>query len=113
MKCLFVELPAFSRIIRSGKMTDDILRNLQDDIMKGLGDIIPGTRGIKKIRCAREGSGKRGGWRVIYADYPIRKIVVLITAFPKNLKENLTQEEIGELKIFKGFLDKEMETRHG
>jgi hypothetical protein len=30
------------------------------------GDIIPETGGVRKIRWAREGMGKRGGARVIY-----------------------------------------------
>ncbi len=30
------------------------------------GEVMPGTGGVRKIRWAREGMGKRGGTRVIY-----------------------------------------------
>ena len=30
------------------------------------GDVIPGTGGVRKIRWARRGIGKRGGVRVVY-----------------------------------------------
>lgn len=33
------------------------------------GDVIPGTGGVRKLRWARSGSGKRGGARVVYFYY--------------------------------------------
>lgn len=30
------------------------------------GDVVPGLAGIRKIRWRREGTGKRGGVRVVY-----------------------------------------------
>lgn len=61
------------------------------------GDLIQGTGGFRKIRVGRAGMGKRGGARVIYIlrneDFPI----FLITAYPKNEKDNLTKQERNEL----------------
>jgi hypothetical protein len=61
------------------------------------GEVIQGTGGFRKVRVGRGGMGKRGGARVIYilrnAGFPI----FLITAYPKNAKENLTQKERNEL----------------
>lgn len=31
-----------------------------------VGDVVPGSGGIRKVRWARKGQGKRGGVRVIY-----------------------------------------------
>ena len=36
------------------------------------GDLIPESRGVRKVRWSRRGSGKRGGVRVIYF-YPTPK----------------------------------------
>ena len=30
------------------------------------GDVIPGTGGLRKVRYSRQGTGKRGGVRVVY-----------------------------------------------
>lgn len=30
------------------------------------GDLVPGTRGVRKLRWTRPGMGKRGGLRVLY-----------------------------------------------
>lgn len=61
------------------------------------GDLIRGTGGFRKVRVGRSGIGKRGGGRVIYIlrneEFPI----FLITAYPKNEKDNLTQKERNEL----------------
>jgi hypothetical protein len=61
------------------------------------GDLIQGTGGFRKIRVGRSGMGKRGGARVVYilrhATFPI----FLVTAYPKNEKDNLTKKERNQL----------------
>lgn len=51
------------------------------------------TGGFRKVRVAREGMGKRGGVRVIYLYRNERYPLFLITAYPKNAKDNLTGAE--------------------
>jgi hypothetical protein len=68
------------------------------------GDLMPGTGGYRKLRCARSGMGKRGGARVIYLlggeDLPI----FLITVYAKSDKGNLTKAEQNALaKMAKSF----------
>jgi mRNA-degrading endonuclease RelE of RelBE toxin-antitoxin system len=57
------------------------------------GDLIPGTGGVRKLRFAASGRGKRGGARVIYyyldADLPLYALL----AYPKNAKVDLSPEE--------------------
>ena len=57
------------------------------------GDLIPGTGGVRKLRFAASGRGKRGGARVIYyyldEDLPLYALL----AYPKNTKVDLTPEE--------------------
>lgn len=57
------------------------------------GDLIQGTGGLRKLRWKRPGIGKRGGVRIIYYYYDQQAPVYLITAFAKNEKENLTNED--------------------
>jgi hypothetical protein len=55
--------------------------------------VIPGTNGVRKARWARPGSGKRGGIRVIYFYAISAEVVLLLAAYPKNEKEDLTSED--------------------
>ena len=57
------------------------------------GDVIQGTSGIRKIRWQGSGKGKRGGVRVIYYYYDESNPIFLLYAYPKNVKENLTEKE--------------------
>ena len=67
------------------------------------GDIIKGSAGLRKLRWAAAGRGKRGGIRVIY--YWLRgKLLYLLLAYPKNKKDDLSA---GELKLLKKVVEQE------
>ena len=57
------------------------------------GDVIPDTGGVRKVRFAALGKGKRGGARVIYyfldASIPLYALLV----YAKNEKADLTPED--------------------
>ena len=57
------------------------------------GKIMPETGGVRKLRWALPGGGKRGGARVIYYYHSARIPVFLLAAYAKNAKENLTRAE--------------------
>jgi hypothetical protein len=106
VKRTFKELPAFTSLVKSGKISDELLKDLQSDIMLLGGDTIPGTGGLVKIRLPGSGRGKSGGLRVIYADYMAQGVTVLIVAYFKNMKVNLSGEEKKALRALKFSLDK-------
>ena len=53
------------------------------------GDVIPGSGGLRKVRWAAKGHGKRGGARVIYFVRGARGEVILVTAYNKGRVENI------------------------
>jgi hypothetical protein len=57
------------------------------------GDVVPDTGGVRKLRWALAGRGKRGGARMIYFFYNESLPVFLLAMYGKNEKANLTREE--------------------
>lgn len=64
------------------------------------GDVIVGTGGLRKLRWSLPHRGKRGSIRVLYVDFIFCEKLYLITAYPKNKKDNLTDAERAEIKKF-------------
>ena len=62
------------------------------------GEIIPETGGVRKIRWALAGRGKRGGARVIYYFHNEHIPLFLLAAYGKNEKANLTKAERNAMK---------------
>jgi hypothetical protein len=62
------------------------------------GAVIPGTGGVRKLRWALEGRGKRGGARLIYFYYDDDMPLFLLDIYAKNERTDLTQRERNELR---------------
>jgi hypothetical protein len=59
--------------------------------------VIPGTGGVRKVRVASSGRGKRGGARVIYLFGGDNMPVFLLAVFAKNEKSDLSPAERNKL----------------
>lgn len=96
----FVELPIFQKKWKSLGLTDEDLKRLEEELVANpkTGAVMKKTGGVRKMRFAFEHQGKSGGVRVIYVDFEVYERIYLITAYPKNEKDNLTDEERNELK---------------
>lgn len=81
-------------------LTDDDLKRLQFELLDNpqKGDVIQGTGGLRKIRFAFENRGKSGSSRVVYVDFAVYEKIFLITAYPKNEKDNLSHAERNNIK---------------
>ena len=62
------------------------------------GDLIPGTGGVRKLRWALEGRGKRGGARVIYFHHNAEMPLFLLTAYAKNERADLSAGDRNEFR---------------
>ncbi len=54
------------------------------------GDVIPGLGGLRKIRFAMGGKGKRGGGRAIYLLLMADETILMLTAYSKLEQEDLS-----------------------
>ncbi len=65
---LFIETPVFTEDVKE-LLSDDEYREFQQFMADnpGWGDVIQNTGGLRKVRWAAKGKGKRGGVRVIYS----------------------------------------------
>lgn len=93
-----VELPEYQR--KSGSLltaeeASAIISHLA--ITPDDGALLQGTGGIRKLRWARQGSGKSGGVRVIYYYHNQGMPLFLLTMFGKGEKANLSKAERNEL----------------
>ena len=100
MTRIFIQTKEFSSNWDRLGFQDDDLRRLELDIMSNPNKypVMQGTGGLRKARFAFENQGKSGGVRVCYVDFVIKEIVYLITVYPKNEKDNLSQAERNEVK---------------
>ncbi|TAJ96027.1 MAG: transcriptional regulator [Gammaproteobacteria bacterium] len=63
----FIESSTFERILPV-YLDDDEYSELQQFLLQNpeAGDVVAGSGGVRKMRWARPGMGKRGGLRIIY-----------------------------------------------
>ena len=96
----FVELPLFRAKWKKLGLNDDDLKRLQEEILLDpkIGAVMKNTGGIRKMRFAFEHRGKSGSIRVIYIDFEVYEKIYLLTAYPKNEKDNLSKSERNELQ---------------
>lgn len=106
----FVITQEFDKNWKSMGLTDDDLKSLQEELMLNpkKGDAIQGTGGLRKLRIAFENRGKSGSGRVCYVDFAVYENIYLITAYPKNEKENLSQKEKNNLAIVIAQIEKSL-----
>jgi len=80
--------------------SDDDLAKLQDflQVSPEVGDIVPGSGGVRKMRWAMPGRGKRGGMRIIYYLRSRHGQIWLLTLYPKNETDTITGRILKQIK---------------
>jgi mRNA-degrading endonuclease RelE of RelBE toxin-antitoxin system len=64
------------------------------------GDEIPGTGGVRKVRFASSGHGKRGGSRIIYYYLNDQLPLYALLAYAKNVRVDMTTDEKRQVSAF-------------
>lgn len=95
---IFVETPVFTKEAQA-LLQDDEYRALQSALLlrPEQGAVIPGSRGLRKLRWSLSGKGKRGGVRVIYYWDKQRETVYMLLVYAKHKQEDLTSAQLGVL----------------
>lgn len=62
------------------------------------GKVIPGSGGMRKIRWAGSGRGKRGGLRVIYYWWVAKDRISMLLVYPKNEQDDLSADQVKQLR---------------
>jgi len=86
----------FTRFADKEEITDGELRKIVNQLEAGQADADLGS-GLYKVRVARPGEGKSGGYRVIVF-FRSKKLTFFQYAFPKSSRGNINQ---GELRFYK------------
>jgi hypothetical protein len=96
---IFIETPTFTRLI-SSLLSDDEYSKLQEELVKrpDAGDLVKDGGGIRKFRWKRAGTGKSGGIRVIYYWLTEDDQLLMLVAYPKSVKDTLTDKETAILR---------------
>ena len=95
----FLETPVFTKLIT--KLISDKeyhLLQLQLSVRPESGEIIRGSCGIRKVRWAGSGRGKRGGIRVIYYFILEDDQIYMLYAYQKSKRDDLSADQIKQLK---------------
>lgn len=98
MACLqtVVELPEFLRRAKA-ILSDEERATLVDYIAANPEAGISLGGGLRKVRIARDGGGKSGGYRTVHVFGVGNVPIFLVTLFAKNEKDNLSRAEQTEL----------------
>ncbi len=98
MRLEFVEWEVFTKRITQ-LLHDDEYSDMQAFLLEHplAGDVIPNGGGLRKLRWRSAGRGKRGGIRVIYYVWSMRRLY-LVYAYDKKEQGDLTGEQLKRLR---------------
>ncbi len=95
MELEFVYLPKAEGVLSDEEWTA-VEQALLDNPRAG--DLVANTGGVRKLRVAFKGRGKRGAARTIYLHVDAQERVYFLLAYPKNVKENISAADKKELR---------------
>lgn len=96
---VFFETSVFTRRVTE-LLADDEYAELQRVLVANpdAGDVIPGSGGLRKIRWAAQGRGKRGGLRIIYFHVISRDQFYMLLIYGKSTQDDLSPDQLRALR---------------
>jgi hypothetical protein len=96
---VIVETAVFTRRVAE-LLSDDEYRKLQVILANRptAGSLIAGSGGLRKLRWASAGTGKRGGVRVIYYWAPKQHRLLMLLIYAKNVRDGLASDQLKTLR---------------
>ncbi len=90
-----IETPIFTKKIINF-LSDEEYSELQWALIINpeAGSIIPGCRGLRKLRWKSYGKGKRGGLRIIYYLYVKDEVIYMLLPYKKSEQKDLTKKQM-------------------
>ncbi len=87
---LFIETKRFTKLL-GDFLSDDSYQCLQSSLMQNpdTGALVPGSGGVRKLRWAASGRGKRGGIRVIYIWKHTKQEIWMLTIYGKTDQDTI------------------------
>ena len=95
----FIETRLFTKLVLE-YLTDEEYGALQEELARHpeAGAVIPGSGGVRKMRWAPPGRGKRGGYHVIYYVRRANGVIWMLTMYPKNVRENIPAHVLRQIR---------------
>jgi hypothetical protein len=96
---VIIETSIFTRQVQE-LLSDEEYRELQIALVQrpAAGAVMAGSGGLRKLRWATKGKGKRGGSRVIYYWAVTQDQLLMLFIYHKSKQEDLTREQLKTLK---------------
>ena len=91
----FVRIPLFNSSWEKLGLDDVDAARLEQELIRDpfVGTVVTGAGGLRKMRFAPPGSGKSGGVRICYCLFPEHELVLLVVAYGKTRKSDLSPDD--------------------
>jgi hypothetical protein len=95
----FIETRAFTKLVLE-YLTDAEYVALQSALIADpeAGPVVPGSGGVRKLRWAAPGRGKRGGHRIINYVRRANGVIWMLTMYPKNVSDNIPAHVLRQIR---------------
>ncbi len=89
----------FTKLVREF-LSDEEYGELQKTLIHDpeAGAVIRGSGGVRKIRWAAQGRGKRGGIRVIYFVRRAKDTIWMLTLYPKSVTDSIPGHVLKQIR---------------